>query len=215
MNKTKIIACRTLAEEVLAVLPAGLDYEFLEYGLHNTPDKLRQQLQQSLDQSPAYTTLLFGYGLCSNGVIDLKAPQQTLVIPRVHDCISLLLGARSRYDEEFARYPATYYLSRGWIEQKGDPLSSFYRYCERYGEKNARWVIQEEYKNYQRLVYIHTLGDDEADIAYSRQVAEFLQVDFVEMAGSLRYFQKLVNGNWDEDFLVVPPGESAAVFSFL
>lgn len=31
MNTTKIFACRTLEEEVMAVLPGDVDYEFLEY----------------------------------------------------------------------------------------------------------------------------------------------------------------------------------------
>lgn len=215
MNKMKLFACRTLEEEIMAILPGNVDCEFLEYGLHNTPDKLRRQLQASIDQSPEYTTLLLGYGLCSNGVVGLKAPQQTIVIPRVHDCISLLLGSRTQYDKEFAQYPATYYLSKGWIKQKGDPLSSYYRYCEKYGEVNARWVINEEYKNYQRLVYIHTVGESNEEVTYSRKVAEFLQLDFFEMKGSLRYFQQLLKGDWGEEFLVIPPGENASLFNFM
>jgi formyltetrahydrofolate synthetase len=45
MSKIKILACRTLEDEILAVLPENVDAEFLEYGLHNTPGKLRQELQ--------------------------------------------------------------------------------------------------------------------------------------------------------------------------
>lgn len=125
MSNTKILACRTLEDEILSILPSNTDADFLEYGLHNTPDKLRQELKQKIIESEGYETLLFGYGLCSNGVAGLKAEKQTFVVPRVHDCISLLLGSRKQYDEEFEHYPATYYLSKGWIKQKGDPMSSF------------------------------------------------------------------------------------------
>lgn len=215
MNNIKIFACRTLEEEVMAVLPGNVDYEFLEYGLHRTPDKLREELQKSINLSPEYTILLFGYGLCSNSLLGLKAPQQTIVIPRVHDCISLLLGSRSQYDKEFKQYPATYYLSNGWIKQQGDPLASFYRYCKQYDEETARWVIDEEYKNYQRLVFIHTVGDSTEAVKYSRKVAEFLQVEFSEATGSLRYFQELVKGDWSQEFLVIPPGENASLYDFL
>ena len=130
MNTTKILACRTLEDEIMEILPKNIDADFLEYGLHNTPDKLRQELQQKINESESYETLLFGYGLCSNGVVGLKTNKHTFVVPRVHDCISLLLGSRKQYDEEFAQFPATYYLSRGWIKQKGDPLSSYYKYSD-------------------------------------------------------------------------------------
>jgi hypothetical protein len=213
MNDTKIIACRTLEEEIRSILPPGVDCEFMEYALHNTPDKLRRELQEAIDNSPGYKTLLFGYGLCSNGLVNLKG-RQTMVIPRVHDCISLLLGSRERYDAEFGQWPATYYLSNGWIRQQGDPLSSFHRYCEKYGEETAKYVIHEEYKNYQRVAFIHTTGNSTEEVAYSRKVAEFLNVKFVELQGSLLFFEKLLTGDWEDWFFVIPPGGHVTLTSF-
>lgn len=215
MNTTKIFACRTLEEEIMAMIPANIDYEFLEYGLHNTPNKLREELQISIDNSPQYKTLLFGYGLCSNGVIGLKVGNQTMVIPRVHDCISLLLGSREQYNSEFEKYPATFYLSKGWVRQEADPLSSFHRYCKKYGEEMARYVIGEEYKNYQRIAFIHTTGDSDEEVAYSKKVAEFLNINFTEIQGSLLFFDKLLKGDWDKWFLVIPPGGSLSLFNFM
>ncbi|ATW27992.1 hypothetical protein DCMF_27460 [Candidatus Formimonas warabiya] len=215
MNKTKILACRTLEDEILAILPENLDHEFLEYGLHNTPDKLRQELQKRIEEAQEYETLLFGYGLCSNGVAGLKSPKHTIVVPRVHDCISLLLGSRKQYDTEFEQFPATYYLSKGWIKQKGDPLSGYYRYLEKYGEENARWVMHEEYKNYQRVVFIHTVGDCDEYVKYSQEVADFLKVKFCEIQGSLSYFEKLVKGEWDKEFLIIPPGRVISLNNFM
>ncbi|SDF82656.1 DUF1638 domain-containing protein [Sporomusa acidovorans] len=215
MNKTKIIACRTLEAEIMAVLPKDIDYDFLEYGLHNTPDKLRVKLQECIDKSKEYETLLFGYGLCSNGVLGLKTPKQTMVFPRVHDCISLLLGSRAHYDKEFKQFPATYYLSKGWIKEKGDPLSSFYRYCDKYGETKARWFMEEQYRNYQRIVFIHTIDNCKEEVEYSREVARFLNVEHYEIVGELDYFRGLFKGNWGEEFLVIPPGKDASLFHFI
>ncbi len=99
-------------------MPQNIDSEFLEYGLHDTPDKLRQELQKCIEKSSQYDTLLLGYGLCSNGVAGLKSDKHRIIIPRVHDCISLLLGSRARYEDEFERHPGTFYLSNGWIKQK-------------------------------------------------------------------------------------------------
>jgi hypothetical protein len=66
MTKKKIFACRTMEAEIREVLPEDVDCEFLEYGLHSYPDKLRQELQLKIEEAGEYDTLLFGYGLCSN-----------------------------------------------------------------------------------------------------------------------------------------------------
>lgn len=215
MTKKKIFACRTLEEEIKEVLPENVDCEFLEYALHNTPDKLRGELQKKIEEASEYDTLLFGYGLCSNGVAGLKSKHHTMVIPRVHDCISLLLGSRKQYDSEFKKFPGTYYLSKGWIEQKGDPLASYLDYRERYGEETAKWVIQEEYKNYQRVVFIRTAGNCEEYIKYSQEVADFLGLEFFEAEGSLEYFRKLVHGEWDKEFLIIPPDKPILMNNFI
>jgi hypothetical protein len=148
-------------------------------------------------------------------VSGLKSKHHTLIIPRVHDCISLLLGSRKQYDSEFNQFPGTYYLSKGWIRQKGDPLSSYLRYRERYGEETANWAIQEEYKNYQRIVFIRTVGNCEEEIHYSKEVADFLKLKFNETDGSLEYFRKLLQGEWDKEFLVIPPGKPILLNNFL
>ncbi|ATW25815.1 DUF1638 domain-containing protein [Candidatus Formimonas warabiya] len=215
MNNTKIFACQTLEDEILEILPGNIDHEFLEYRLHRTPDKLRGQLKKRIEEAEEYDTLLFGYGLCSNGVAGLSSQKHKIVVPRVHDCISLLLGSRNQYDAQFEKHPATIYLSKGWIKQKGDPMSEFYEYCDKYGEDNARWLIEEEYKNYQRVVFIHTVGDCDEDVKYSKEVAGFLKVKFCEVQGSLRYFERLVNGEWDTEFLVIPPGRTISLNHFM
>ena len=36
--KTKIIACAVLAEELLPEVPDGIEFEKLDFGLHQSPD---------------------------------------------------------------------------------------------------------------------------------------------------------------------------------
>lgn len=208
MSKTKIISCRILEQEINKIVPDNIDVEYLDYGLHNTPEKLHQELQRVIDNSSEYDTMLFGYGLCSKGTAGLQSKGQQLVIPLVHDCISLLLGSGESYMEQFKKYPGSYYLSKGWIKQEGDPLSSYHRYCERYGEKKAAMVIKLEYANYKRLAYIHTVGDCPEDLAYGQKVADFLHIEFVELEGSLRLLQKMINRQWDNEFIRVSPGDT-------
>ncbi|MBC2726291.1 MAG: DUF1638 domain-containing protein [Desulfosporosinus sp.] len=195
-----------MADEIEKVLPQGMAYELLPYALHREPKKLNLELQARIDEDQDHDTLLFGYGLCSNGVVNLHSEKHTLVIPRVHDCISLLLGSRQIYQEEFEKCPGTIYLSKGWIDQGGDPKAEYEKYSEKYGEENARYIIDTEYHNYKRLVFIDTeVGDRATLINYSKQAADFMGAKFVEKKGSCQLLERLVTGDWGKDFVVIPP----------
>lgn len=212
----KVIACSTIADEIQKVLPVDMELDLLTYALHNTPQKLQMELQQRIDADRDHDTLLFGYGLCSYGVANLRSERHTLVIPKVHDCISLLLGAREIYDREFEQCPATYFLSKGWIDQRAEPYGEYLRYLEKYGEENAQWLINSQYANYKRVVFIHTEVEKmEGYVAYSKCVADFIKVTFEERQGSLRLLEKMFRGEWDEEFVVTMPGKMVLQLNFL
>lgn len=214
--KSKVFACYTLADEFQKILPPEIDLELLPYGLHREPQKLQVELQQRIDADIEHDTLLFGYGLCSYGVVNLHSERHTLVIPRVHDCISILMGARQIYDREFEKCPGSIYLSKGWIDQGAEPLAEFKRYAETYGEENAQWMIDAQYSNYQRVVFIDTgVGNSEELAKYSSEVAKYIKVDYQKQLGSWRLIQKLIQGDWDEEFVVNPPGRMVMQRNFL
>jgi len=92
-------------------------FQFLEFGLHGEPAKLREELQKAIDATPdTFDAILLGYGLCSKGVEGITARKTRLVIMRGHDCITCFLGSRARYLEYFTAHPGTYWYSPGWIE---------------------------------------------------------------------------------------------------
>ena len=77
-----------------------IDIVLMPQGLHDEPDKLRTEVQKALDiihdiQGRAYDASLLGYGLCSNGIVGLSA-KIPIVVPRGHDCITLLLGSKGK-----------------------------------------------------------------------------------------------------------------------
>ncbi len=214
--KAKVLACYTLADEIQKMLPSDIDLELLPYALHREPQKLQFELQQRIDADTEHDTLLFGYGLCSYGVVNLHSERHTLIIPRVHDCISILMGAREIYNREFVKCPGTIYLSKGWIDQGAEPLAEFKRYAESFGEENSQWMIETQYSNYQRVVFIDTgVGNSEELAKYSSEVAKYIKVDYQEKQGSLRLIEKLIQGDWDEEFVVITPGRMVMQRSFL
>ncbi len=116
----KLISCEVFQPEFMQAVKqrkSDLSVEFLPFGLHEKPDELRKELQARIDAvaDGVYAAILIGYCLCSRAVVGIKARNTSLVLPKAHDCITVLLGSRQRYDEEFAR--AGYLLLQPWLDR--------------------------------------------------------------------------------------------------
>jgi len=216
VSSTKVIACATVIEEMLPLLPPGVDHQVLDFGLHINPESLKRALQETIDASaPPAETIILGYGLCSQAVIGLRANGCTLVIPRVDDCIAIFLGSGEVYRQQFRAEPGTYYLTKGWIEAGDGPFAEHDRLVARYGREKAEWVTHEMLKNYTRLALINT-GQYELERyrVYSRRTASRFGLRYEEIEGSTALVKKMVHGPWDEEFVVVPPGEAVCYEHF-
>ena len=215
-----IIACRVMEPELEAVRAGAQAVEiiYLEQGLHRTPKKLPGMIQERIDQAAAYATVIvLCYGLCSNGLVGVTARRQKLIVPRCHDCIALFLGSSARYDEVFRDNPGTYYLTPGWVKENQDPLGVYQReYLPKYGKKTALWVIRESLKNYTHIALINSgMHEIEALRYRARENAEFFDMAYIEIAGDLSYFEKIIRGPYQaEDFLHLQPGETITQFLY-
>lgn len=208
--KRHLIACEVFKDEFEAVSPPDLPRTYLPQGLHRTPGKMPAAIQEALDALPSHVeTVILGYGLCSNGIVGINSRTARLILPRVHDCIALLLGSRERYEEEVSACPGTYYLTPGWALYGTTSLSCYKNeYLPKYGEETARYIAQELLKHYKRVALIdHGAGDMAAARAHAKEFAEVFDLASVEIPGSLDYVRRLVHGPWDgDDFVIVPPG---------
>jgi len=208
MTDYKIIACSTIRDEVEA-LRGDIPVDYLEGFLHDTPDVLREKIQERIDATPGDCTILLAYGRCSNGAADLKAGAHRLVLPACDDCIALLLGSRRAYMREFNEHPGTYYYTRGWIEELEDPYREYLKVVPRMGEEKARMVAMMIMESYTRIAVIDTgTYDLEKAHEYVDTVSKFYELPVVQLDGSLRLLEKLIRGPHDGEFIVVEPGET-------
>ena len=204
-----ILACATVMEEMLPLVPAGVSYQVLDFGLHINPSNLKQALQDAIDAAaPAADEIILGYGLCSMAVIGLRANGCTLVVPRVDDCIAIFLGSAQAYKQQSRAEPGTYYLTKGWLEVADTPFDEYDRLAVKYGPKKAEWVIREMIKHYTRLALIDT--GRQADLDRYRELARGLAerwgLRFEEILGSNALVRQMLFGPWNGDFVVVAPG---------
>ena len=153
-----------------------------------------------------------------------KLRRTPLVIPRGHDCITLLLGSKEAYREYFDTHRGVYWYSAGWIERTLQPGRERYertcrRYLEQYGEDNAAYLMEALggwRSHYDRAAFVDMAVADPGAVAAvessARDDAERRGWAFEKLAGELLLVRRLVDGDWGpEDFLVLQAGERLAM----
>jgi hypothetical protein len=225
--KLKLIACNVFQREAcwcLAKTPHLVDPLFLELGLHLNPAYLRKRLQALIDDEDAqeirHDAVLLLYGLCGNAGVGLVSRRTPLVIPRAHDCATVLLGSVARYEAVFGDNPSRPFSSVGYLERgaeayrteggySGTADDTYEAYLEKYGEENAKFIWQT----------LHPVREDEPALfidlpetsspeamARARLAADDAGRAWKVEAGNIRMIRNLIDGIWpDEEYLVVPP----------
>lgn len=206
--RRSIIACAVMRDELTAVCHETDKLTFLDYGLHNEPDRLRKEIQREIDAAEPCDAVLLGFGCCGNAVVGVRARRQPVVIPKVDDCIAMFLGSRDAYEAERRRAPGTYYLTKGWIEHGSDALKDYPEWVAKYGPRRAKRLLDVTYRGYSRVGLIATgIYDVGLFVDYAARLAELLDVRCEVIQGSMRLFRRLAQNDWEEDCLVLAPGE--------
>ncbi len=230
--RLKILGCGVFEPELSLLLddsPHEVDFEALEAGLHETPAKLRESVQERIDAAAAagYDAVGLAYGLCGRGTAGLIARGVAVVIPRVHDCLTLFMGSREEYRRQFRRHPGTFYITPGWythklgLDQTGRLRSwsmdarehpRFAELSERFGESSAVEIINflgSWKRSYTRVAVIDTGGEqvDEC-LGMAERIAAELGWECERLPGDTSMLRDLIMGRWAPTrFLVLHPGE--------
>lgn len=227
----KLICCNVFQREAswcIARSPHIIDPEYTELGEHSRSAGLRQIIQGKINAAEAsgktYDAILLLFGLCGNAAVGLQAGKTPLVIPRAHDCCTILLGSRERFVKEFGDAPSTPFSSAGYLErgdyflrtgtgedgvgvQIGDAYKAL---VDQYGEDDAKFIWEQMHPDHgnTKAVFIdlpqtHHLGLAEKFAAKAQEAGK----QCIRLEGDIRLIENLIQGNWDEkEYLIVPPG---------
>ena len=101
-HRYMMISCAVLSRECYhcaSISKNSIDLKIIEQGLHDIgEERMSSSLQAEIDtvDTDKYDAILLAYGLCNNGVRTLHS-SLPIVLPRAHDCITLLMGSSTAY----------------------------------------------------------------------------------------------------------------------
>jgi hypothetical protein len=231
--RLKCIGCDSLARllyRCAADSPHLVDLTLLKLGLHSNSNELRAHLQEEIDRCSGqeYGMIALAYGLCGRAAVGITARAIPIVIPRAHDCITLFLGSRARYNEQVNTQPGTYWYTKDYIERGsqdgkltalgagldgGLSIEDEYdQYVAKYGKDNADYLMEVMgawRSHYQRAAFIDMgVGSIETVEQKAQEDASKRGWQYERLTGDMGLIRRLLNGDWQEDFLILQPGQT-------
>ena len=210
MDSTCIVCCDSLLSHLEAAqVTMGTKYPIytLDRALHSQPKNMRQRLMDVLNALPeSITTVLIAMGYCG-GSLDNICARQRLVIPNLDDCITMLLTKTDAQEGNLKQRGHMYFRDGECggvnVQRMLDNLR------QEYGMERGTGIFGMWFADYTHADIIDTGVFDCYEESYVESIqkqADLIrcQLDYVE--GSNRILEKLVSGQWDEQFLIVPPG---------
>lgn len=206
-----ILACSSLVRHVNAAqakMETNYPLIIVDRKYHVEPKEMKQQIFERLQKLPERVdTVLAAMGFCGGSWN--KAPsEKRIVIPRADDCISLLLHA------DDARHPNL--KEEGHFYLRDSDTTSYsliamkQNLCTKYGIRKGQSIFDSWFASYTDVDIIDTGEYDcysEEYIAEAKKNADIIHCRLNHVNGSNMLLEKLVSGRWDQQFIVVEPGQ--------
>ena len=207
--RTKILCCRTLEPEVrLAMEKCGCNRELqvLHDSNHDVPNRLRSCIQEILDDMKDVDRVLLAFTTCGGAMVGLRAGDFELVIPRVDDCLSLLMGSMERR-QKVLEGGFGLFVTRSWLENEHNTIAQLEYIRNKYPAPRANKIIETMYGHFNSLNVIDTGAYDVPSILpQTQQIARQLNLKHRVIQGTLSYLEELLQGPYDpSQFIIIQP----------
>ena len=219
MDSACIVCCDSLLSHLEAAqVKMGTNYPVysLDRALHSQPQNMRQSLLDVLNTLPeSITTVLIAMGYCG-GSLDNICARQRLVIPNLDDCITMLLTKTDAQEGNLKQRGHMYFRDSECggvnVQRTLDNLR------REYGTERGTGIFGMWFADYTHADIIDTGVFDCYEESYVESIqkqADLIRCELGYVEGSNRILEKLVSGQWDEQFLIVLPGTvlTKSVFS--
>lgn len=230
----KLIGCKLIQREIASIIAKTdniVDVTLIRQDYHQTPELLRDVLQREIDEIDSnesrYTNdltlndidaILIAYGLCSNATVGIHSRKYKIVIPKAHDCSTLLMGSKEAYSDFFAESGGSYVYSRGWMELgiNEDELrlerlrAEYMKKFE--DEDTVEYLLdmeREMLKNYDTATFLNWPGFTPPEYEDRvKEIAKYHNWKYKRVDGNDSLISDLIEGRWSpERFVVLEPGQ--------
>lgn len=179
----------------------------LDSRLHVEPKDMRAKLFETMGTLPESVDLvLLSMGMCGGSAAKEPFPVKT-VMPKVDDCITLLLHTDDRWFPNLKKGGHLYLTDK--IQGDLSVRNIRENLIEQYGEKKGLRIFDIWFDSYKSVDVIDTGVYDSYDKEYLRIAeaeAAMINCPVCHVPGSNHLLEKLVGGRWDHQFLVVEKG---------
>lgn len=211
MLKTVILGCSSLKEyidEAQRKVKTNYPVFYLNRLYHRDPSEMREHIIEKLSSlDKDVDTILVAMGHCGGSWVGVKAPCR-LVIPKIDECVSLLLQNTDEVKSDL-KEPGHLYV------REKDPMKEnfhaiFDKLTENLDEETKKRYHEDWKKYYHEIDIIDTKINDCRRVDYIRTVkedADWLGAKLGFVEGGTYLLEKLFSGKWDEQFIILERGE--------
>lgn len=205
-----VLSCSSLKDYVEAAQETcHTDYPviYLDKKYHIEPAVMKEKILEAEKELPEETdTVLVAMGFCGGSWDQVTFSKKT-VIPRVDDCISLLLQKTDDYIPNLKETGHMYMVEKNpddfVTKQMLDGMDTHYEGF------TAEDLFHLYFDNYHFLDIVDTGFTDcysEEYATKAQEHADLMHAALGYVEGSNLLLEKLISGRWDQQFLVAEPG---------
>ncbi len=206
---TVILSCSTLSDYVEAAQKTchtDLPVVLLDRKYHVEPSRMREHILQTISELPKeIDTVLVAMGFCGGSWQDVTV-QKKLVIPRVDDCVSLVMTTNDIVNPNTKQMGHMYVFGG---ESEGFSIGGIYEsLMKEHAPEKAQSIFDMMFENYRNVDIVDTGIYDCYDPSFVETVqrdADRIHAELNYVPGSNLLLEKLVSGRWDDQFFIVNP----------
>lgn len=208
---TVILSCSSLLLHVEAAqtkMHTRFPVVNLDRRLHAEPKRMRSSILETLDAlPPSCETVLAAMGYCGGSWNHIPLSRR-VVIPKVDDCITLLLHTDDTPHGNLKEAGHMYFRDCDTGAYSIEGMKE--EICRTYGMEFGTSIFGSWFQNYTNADIIDTGVYDcysEEYVTEAQKNADLIRCSLGYVEGSNRILEKLVSGQWDAQFVVLESGQ--------
>ncbi|MFA0816443.1 MAG: DUF1638 domain-containing protein [Anaerofustis sp.] len=207
--KQILIGCEILKKELIRIIEQDhltMDMIWLDEDLHNHPEKLKIELQKTIDGLVGYEEAILSFGLCGNALLGITATTCDLIYPIVEDCIFAMLSGSCNLK---ALRKDSIFTGESWLTTRNPFAKEYQRTVDKYGEDTAKMIFDMMYEHYNNAVYMQTEKEIDPQLRkQAEEMAEKLNLTLRYEPASTELYRRLLHVKEDKDIRRLKKGDT-------